>query len=228
MKSSASRAEARLGAKPPSSPTAVDRPASCRPCLQRVEDLGAAAQAFGEGRRADRHDHEFLEIDRVVGMGAAVQDVHHRHRQGRGRDAADIAVERQAARVGGRLGDGEADAEDGIGAEPGLVVGAVERDHRRVDLGLVLGLHLDHRLGDLAVDRVDRLLDALAEPAALVAVALLDRLVRAGRGARGHRGAADAAILEQHLDLDRRIAAAVEDLAAVDVDDRGHFVAASL
>ena len=87
---------------------------------------------------------------------------------------------------------------------------------------------LEHRLGDLAIDRVDRLADALAEPAALVAVALLDRLVRAGRGARGHRGAAEAAVLEQHLDLDRRIAAAVEDLAAVDVDDRGHFVAASL
>ena len=31
MKSSASRAEARSGAKPPSSPTAVERPASCRP-----------------------------------------------------------------------------------------------------------------------------------------------------------------------------------------------------
>jgi hypothetical protein len=29
----------------------------------------------------DRHHHEFLEIDRIVGMGAAVQDIHHRHRQ---------------------------------------------------------------------------------------------------------------------------------------------------
>jgi hypothetical protein len=86
--------------------------------LQRVEDFGAAAQALGEARRADRHDHELLEVDRIVGMGAAVQDVHHRDRQGRGRNAADIAVERQPARVGGSLRDGEAHAEDGVGAEP--------------------------------------------------------------------------------------------------------------
>jgi hypothetical protein len=29
------------------------------------------------------HDHEFLNVDRVVGMLAAVDDVHHRHRQHR-------------------------------------------------------------------------------------------------------------------------------------------------
>ena len=63
---------------------------------------------------------------------------------------------------------------------------------------------------------------ALAEIAALVAVAQLDRLVRAGRGARGHRGAALAAVLQHHVDLHGRVAAAVEDLAADDVDDGGH------
>ena len=46
--------------------------------------------------------------------------------------------------------------------------------------------------------------------------------MRAGRGARRHRGAAEAAVFQRHVDLDRRIAAAVEDLAGVDVDDRGH------
>jgi hypothetical protein len=90
-----------------------------------MEDLGAAAQPFGEARRADRHDHELLEIDRIVGMGTAVQDVHHRHRQRLRGDAADIAVERQPARVGRSLRHGEAHAEDGVRAEPGLVVSAV-------------------------------------------------------------------------------------------------------
>ena len=42
---------------------------------------------------AHRHDHEFLNVDRVVGMFAAVDDVHHRHRQHPGRGAADIAVQ---------------------------------------------------------------------------------------------------------------------------------------
>jgi hypothetical protein len=50
--------------------------------------------------------------------------------------------------------------------------------------------------------------------------------MRAGRGARGHRGAAEAAVFQHlgflHIDFDGRIAAAVEDLAGVDVDDGGH------
>ena len=74
---------------------------------------------------------------------------------------------------------------------------AVERDHRLVDGDLVLGVHAADRLEDLAVDGLDRLQHALAEIARLVAVAQLDRLVRAGRGARGHRRAAHRAVLER-------------------------------
>ena len=37
--------------------------------------------ASANDRRADRHDHEFLEVDAAVGVRAAVEDVHHRHGQ---------------------------------------------------------------------------------------------------------------------------------------------------
>ena len=135
--------------------------------------------------------------------------------------AADIAVERRAVRDRRGLGGRERDAEDGIGAEPALVGRAVERDQRLVDLDLRLGVHAADRVENLAVDRVDRLAYALAE-IALVAVAQLDRLVRPGRGARRHRSAAARAVLEHDVDLDGRVAAAVEDFAADDVDDGGH------
>ena len=75
------RSTCRSGAKPPSSPTAVAQAARLQHALQRVEDLDARAQRFGEARQADRQDHEFLQVDVVVGMRAAVDDVHHRHRQ---------------------------------------------------------------------------------------------------------------------------------------------------
>ena len=58
--------------------------------------------------------------------------------------------------------------------------------------------------------------------ARLVAVAQLDRLVRAGRGAGRHRGAAARAVLQHDVDFDGRIAAAVEDFAADNVDNGGH------
>ncbi len=172
--------------------------------LERVEHLRAPANRLGQRRRADRHDHEFLDVDRVVGVLAAVDDVHHRHRQDMRRNAADVAVERQAAGIGRRLGHRQAGAEDGVGAELALVVGPVERDHRHVDVALVFGIEAEQGVGNRPVDRVDRLQHALAEIAVLVAVAQFDRLVRAGRGARGHRGAAEAAVFEQDVDFDRR------------------------
>ena len=192
--------------------------------LQRVEDLRAAAQRFGKARRAHRHDHEFLEVDRVVGVDAAIDDVHHRHRQGAGRGAADIAIQRQVVRDRGGLGAGERDAENGVGADPALVLGAVELDQDLVDLDLVLHRHVAQGFVDLVIDGLDRLQHALAEIAVLVAVAQLDRLVGAGGGAGRNCGAADRAVLQHDVDLDRGIAAAVQDFAADDVDDGGHEV----
>ena len=63
---------------------------------------------------------------------------------------------------------------------------------------------------------------ALAAVAALVAVAQFHRFAGAGRSAGRHGGPAHGAVLEHHVDLDRRIAAAVEDFAGDDVDDGGH------
>ena len=141
----ASSFDARSGAKPPSSPTAVDRPAVGQQLLERVVGLGAPAQRLGEARRAERHDHELLQVDVVVGVRAAVEHVHHRRRQDVGVGAADVAEQRQASLVGRGVGDGERHAEDGVGAEAGLVVGAVEVDERLVDAALVGGLEPEQR-----------------------------------------------------------------------------------
>ena len=114
------------------------------------------------------------------------------------------------------------DAEDGVGAEPALVGGAVERDHGLVDLDLQLGVHAADGVEDLGVDRIDRLQHALAAVAGLVAVAQLDRLVHAGGGARGHRGAAHGAIFKYYINFDGGIAAGIEDFAADNVGNGGH------
>jgi hypothetical protein len=49
--------------------------------LEGVEDLGDPAHGVGEGLGAHRRDHELLEVDLVVGVLAAVDDVGHRHGQ---------------------------------------------------------------------------------------------------------------------------------------------------
>ena len=108
--------------------------------LERVEDFRAVADGLAEGRRADGHDHEFLEVDRCVGVGAAVDDVHHRDGKHLGVRTAEVFVERHSKLGGGGLGDGEGNAEDGIGTEVLLGGGAVEREHGRVDGGLFGGV----------------------------------------------------------------------------------------
>jgi hypothetical protein len=62
-------------------------------------------------------------------------------------------------------------------APSALVLGAVERDHRAVDLGLILGIHADDSFGNLAIHRLDRGEHALAEIFALVAIAQFHRLM---------------------------------------------------
>ena len=48
--------------------------------LECVKYFDTPAQGFRKRFGANRHDHEFLEIDIVVGMSAAIEDVHHRRR----------------------------------------------------------------------------------------------------------------------------------------------------
>ena len=52
-----------------------------------------------------------------------------------------------------------------------------------------------------------------------IPVAQLNRLMGAGRRTRRHGGTAAGAALERNLDLDRRIAAAVQYFATMNIDD---------
>jgi hypothetical protein len=190
--------------------------------LQRVEDLGAVAHGFAEAGRAHRDDHELLQVEVVVGVRAAVDDVHHRHRQAHAAHAAEVAVQRQARFLGRGAGHGHADGQRGVGAQAALVVGAVQVDQRLVQEGLLAGVQAQHRFADLGVDVLHGLQHALAQVAALVAVTQLDGLAAAGGRAAGHGRAAHGAAFQQHVAFDGGVAAAVEDLAADDVDDGTH------
>ena len=140
-----------------------------------------------------------------------------------GHSAADVTVKRKARSFRRRLGDGKRDAENGVRAEPRLVIGAVERDQGLVDLQLILSLEPGDGVENVAIDRLDRFQHALAAEASLVAIAQFDRFAGAGRSARRNRGPPHRAVFEHDIHFDRRIAAAIEDFAADDIHDRSHF-----
>ena len=89
-----------------------------------MKHLRAAAQGLGEGGRADWQNHELLYIDAVIRMGAAVDDVHHRHRHSRARPQ--MPVERQPSLRGGRVSRSQGHGQNGVGTQSFLVRGTVQ------------------------------------------------------------------------------------------------------
>ena len=196
--------------------------------LEGMVDLSAPTQALGKARGTHRHNHELLEVNVIVGMHAAVEDVHHGRGQQVGVDATQVLIQRQARRLGSGAGDGQRHAQDGVGAELGLVGRTVGGNQCGVNGTLVEGIEAHDGVGALVVDVLDGLRNALAQIAALVAVAQLASFESAGRSARRHHRATEAAVLEHNLDLDGGVAAAVEHFTTVDVQNVTHVVSLSL
>ena len=138
--------------------------------------------------------------------------------------AADGSVEGDAEFFGGGTGDGQRDAEDGVGAEATLVVSSVGVEHGPVDGALVEGVEAENGPGEFGIDVGDGGGDTLAGPS-VAAVTQLDGLVPAGRGTARDDCPAGCATLEEHLGLERGVATGVEDLTGDDERDAAHCAA---
>ena len=146
-------------------------------------------------------------------MSAAVDDVHHGGRHDLGVHSAEVLIQRQTEvfSCGARRGKGH--AEHGVGAETGLVFGAVEIDEGVVHLYLTKCVEADDGFGDFTVHVFYGAGHALALVAALVAVAHFEGFAAAGGGAGRHGGAADVTGFETDFHFNSGIAAGVENLA---------------
>ena len=97
-----------------------------------------------------------------------------------GVDAAQVLVQRKTRRLGSGAGDGQRHAQDGVGTELGLVGGTVRGNQCGIDGALIEGVEAHDCVGALIIDVLDGLRDALAQVAALVAIAQLTCLKGAG------------------------------------------------
>ena len=184
-----------------------------------MEDFDAHSQGFLKRFCAHGHGHKFLHVHGIVGMRAAIQNVHHRHGKriaGRvARKPREIFVQRlprsRSGRARGRHGNGE----DGVRAKIPFVRRAVGFDHAVVDRSLVGGIEASYRAGNLAIHAGDGLAHALAEVARFIAIAQFDGFVLAGGRARGHCGAARCAAFEDDIRFHGRIAARIQNLPAM-------------
>ena len=91
-----------------------------------------------------RHDHKFLNIDRIVRMSTSVHDIHHRNRKFLYIRTAKIRIQRQSKRPGRCSCSRKRHAKHGIGSEIGLVLCPVKPDHRLIDCRLIQHVHTYH------------------------------------------------------------------------------------
>jgi hypothetical protein len=190
------------------------------------------------------NDHELLESETTTGVRATVEHVHEWHWEdvwllGAG-EIADVGVKRDTLLSSGSLGHSHGHTEDGVGAELGLVGGAIELVEESINSGLVLDVDvlLDESWSDLLVHVVDGLGDTLecvrrlrccmsalshvltlAAPLALVTIAELASLVGTGGCAGWDDGAVEAS-LGDNVDLNGWVTARVVDGTGVDLGDR--------
>ena len=175
--------------------------------LERVENFGTVAQRLTQRRRTDRHDHEFLEVDRRVRVGTAIDDVHHRHRQHLRIGSTEVLVERHAELCGRGLGHCHRDTENCIGTKVLLGRAAIEREHRGIDRRLLGRAVTQERRSNLVVHIVDGLEHTLSKEALLVAVAKLNSFMLAGRCSRRNSRAANGTAVQLDINFNSGIAA---------------------
>jgi len=175
--------------------------------FQGMKDLGPDAQGIAECLGAHRQDHEFLDVQTVVRMGAAVDHVHERHGQHLGVDAAQILMKRQGEKLAGGPGRGHGYAEHGVGPQAALVLRAVQVNQSIVDLHLAQGIHADDGFGDFAVHMFHGLEHALALVPFFIAIAQFQGFARARGRARRHGGPSHMAGFKGNFHFHRGIAA---------------------
>ena len=174
-----------------------------------MEHLGAPAQRFLKRGCAHRHDHKLLCIHSIRCMCAAVQNVHHRHRQAVAVYAAQKTVQRHFQRSGCCAAGCNGHRQNGVCAQIGFILGAVCLDHGGVDGVNVGSIHAHNRVRNDRVDVLHRLGHALAQIAALVAVPQLQRLKLAGGCAGRGASACHGAVCQRDLGFHSRVSAGV-------------------
>ena len=129
--------------------------------FQDMENLRAHAQRIAKMRRANGMVAEFLHIKRIVGMCAAIHDVHHWRWQQMRMDTTDSA--KAAFRLNPPPPETTAMDTPRIALAPvGHIVGAVQFDQILIKTCLIKRISADNRVENLKIDSVDGFQHAFA------------------------------------------------------------------
>ena len=168
-------------------------------------DLTAPAECLTEALRTDRHNHEFLYVNIIRGMCAAVQNVHHWHGQLVRLHATNVAIQRHIERRSSRARRSQRYRKNCICTQLGFILAAIDLQHLAVNFFLRKRVHSNQRSGNRLVYIANSLQNALPAIALRVAVAQFMRFINARRCTGGNQCRSLCSTLEYNLRLHGRI-----------------------
>ncbi len=152
---------------------------------QVMENFRTHTDGFFNRFRANRLDHEFLDVDVVVSVLAAVDDVHHRNRHGVFARSAvqfsNVLVQRHTFSGSSSFGVSQRDSQNGVCTEVRFVFSTVQVDHDFVDASLVFSVFAKNSLSDRAVNRANSFGYAFTQETGFVAIAQFQRFAGTSR-----------------------------------------------
>ena len=168
-----------------------------------MEYFRTHAQRFSEVLGANRLNHELLNINVVISVLAAVDDVHHWYRHGILASStvqfSNVLVQWDALGSSGSLGSSQRDSQNSVGTELGLVFSAVQVDHQGVQATLVSSVETDQGFTDRTIDVGNGLQNAFAHVTGLVAVTKFQSFAGASGGTGWGAGTADMTAFQDHI-----------------------------
>ena len=150
-----------------------------------MEHFRTHAYCFFQGRRANRLNHEFLDVDVVVSVLTTVDDVHHRNRHGVFTRStvqfSDVCIQRQAFSSSCCFGVRQGHSQDGVCTEVGFVFSTVQIDHDLVDASLIFSIFTQQSLSNWAVNSCNSFQYAFTHETGFVAIAQFQRFAGTSR-----------------------------------------------
>ena len=172
-----------------------------------MEYFGTVTDRFAEGWRADWQNHELLQINAVISMRTAVDDVHHGYRQNKFAGFVQEFVQRYAGFLCSSARGSHGNTQNGVSTNAAFAWSTIQSNHFFVQRSLVVGIHTDDRFANFGIDEVNSVQYTFTQIASFVTVAQFDCFAFAGGGTGGHHRTADDAGCQIHFRFNSRITA---------------------
>ncbi len=188
-----------------------------------MEGLSTIAKGFFKARSAHGDNHEFLQVEVVIGMCATVDDVHHRNGKLHCTHTTKIAIKGKTHFFSSCAGNCHGDCQNSISTKAALIFCAIKSNHLAIDQGLIGCFHAANQVSDFAIDVFNSLQDALTTVALRILITEFNSFTDTRGGARRHSCAARSTTFQNDFRFDRGVATAIEDLATNYINNSTHF-----